>query len=420
MVIGSGFAGMAAALFAANRGLSVALTGSTGGIDFSTGLIDLMAVHPITRGKCWDDPWAARKAVIQDIPNHPYALVSQEDTALAIEEFCAFLDEQSLPYTGYEGTNTSILTPLGTTKPTFKVPLSAWAGVQAMEQRAPSLIVDFDGLKGFSGRQIVENQKENWPGLTTATVDFPGCAGELYPEHLAWSLADPGRREQLARSVAPYAAMVDYIGFPAILGLKEPMKIIEHLQNLTGRKIFEIPTLPPSIAGTRLRSAFDRGLPPKGVHTFSQKMVLTADTNRNTNAKVHFTFELGKTRPEITVNTRYALLGTGRFLGKGLKADRTQIRETVFDLPVTQPENRTAWHRKNFFDQSGHPLNQSGLETDRFLRPLDGSGVPLHAHLYAAGAILAHQDWMRMKCGAGLALATAFAAVQHIFSMQTP
>ena len=44
MVIGSGFAGMAAALFAAKNGLKTAQAGSTGGIDFSTGFIDLMAV----------------------------------------------------------------------------------------------------------------------------------------------------------------------------------------------------------------------------------------------------------------------------------------------------------------------------------------------------------------------------------------
>lgn len=35
MVIGSGFAGMAASLFAAQSGLSVVQTGASGGIDFS-------------------------------------------------------------------------------------------------------------------------------------------------------------------------------------------------------------------------------------------------------------------------------------------------------------------------------------------------------------------------------------------------
>ena len=30
----------------------------------------------------------------------------------------------------------------------------------------------------------------------------------------------------------------------------------------------------------------------------------------------------------------------------------------------------------------------------------------------AAGSILAHQDWKRQKCGSGLAIATAYGAVQ--------
>jgi glycerol-3-phosphate dehydrogenase subunit B len=34
--------------------------------------------------------------------------------------------------------------------------------------------------------------------------------------------------------------------------------------------------------------------------------------------------------------------------------------------------------------------------------------------LFAAGSILAHQDWMRMKCGSGLAIATAYAAVEGV------
>jgi hypothetical protein len=32
-------------------------------------------------------------------------------------------------------------------------------------------------------------------------------SGELYPEHMAWSMADPGRRAELAAAVAPLAGM---------------------------------------------------------------------------------------------------------------------------------------------------------------------------------------------------------------------
>jgi glycerol-3-phosphate dehydrogenase subunit B len=81
-------------------------------------------------------------------------------------------------------------------------------------------------------------------------------------------------------------------------------------------------------------------------------------------------------------------------------------------LPVYQPQQRDQWHRAEFFDLRGHPANRAGLEVDRSFRPLDTSGRPAFDKLHAAGSILAHQDWMRMKCGAGLAVATAFDAVE--------
>ena len=410
LIIGSGCAGMAAALFAADRGLDTALVGSNGSLDFSTGLIDLMAVHPLREGRCWDDPWAARRALLKDIPNHPYARVSEENTKKAVDTFCDFLADQSFPYVGYEDRNACVLTPLGGLKPTFRMPVSVWTGVQAMEQKAPALIVDFDGLKGFSGKQIIENQKNNWPALRSVTVDFPDCKGELYPERMAWDLGNPARREELARLIIPHAGDVEYIGFPAILGLNDPMGCINHLQELTGKKIFEIPTLPPSIAGNRLRTLFDRGLAKKGVHSFYQKMVRAVETTDTG----EFIFHLGKTATECTVKARGAILASGRFLGKGLHADRTHIRETIFGLPVTQPASRPEWHREKFFNPEGHPVNQCGLETDPLLRPLDATGNPAHPRLYAAGSILAHNDWMRLKCGTGLALATAFAAVENL------
>ncbi len=51
LVIGRGMAGMASALFAANRGLSTVQVGMTGEIVFASGLLDLMGVHPIEEKK---------------------------------------------------------------------------------------------------------------------------------------------------------------------------------------------------------------------------------------------------------------------------------------------------------------------------------------------------------------------------------
>jgi glycerol-3-phosphate dehydrogenase subunit B len=114
---------------------------------------------------------------------------------------------------------------------------------------------------------------------------------------------------------------------------------------------------------------------------------------------------------EQRVQARGVVLATGRFLGGGLAADRKRIRETLFDLPVWQPADRRDWHRPNLLDPRGHPIHAAGLETDEALRPLDATGRPAFDTLFAAGSILAHQDWTRSKSGAGIAVATARAAV---------
>jgi len=408
MVIGSGFAGMAAALFAAKRGLSVVQTGATGGIDFSTGFVDLLAVHPIAEQKVWEDPFAALAALRRDLPEHPYCRVSDGEICQALEEFTSFLGENGLCYRGREGKNTLTLTAAGTMKPTYLLPCTAWNGVEAWEAKAKTLIVDFHGLKGLSARQIAQ-VRSDWPELETARIHFPGMRGELYPEHMAWSMADPARREELAKTVAPLATDALYVGFPAILGMTDTAAVLRHMEELLGRRVFEIPTLPPTIAGPRLRAAFDRGLPLLGVRTCTQKLITRATIGDD---GFHFTAGSGSTSIEIAASS--AILASGRFFGKGLKADRQSIHESVFDLPVTQPKDRSLWHRPGFFDPRGHEVNQAGLETDNFLRPLDATGQPFHPRLYAAGAILAHQDWMRMKCGAGLAIATAYKAVNSL------
>jgi glycerol-3-phosphate dehydrogenase subunit B len=412
MVIGSGFAGMAAALFAARHGLTTAQAGSTGGIDFSTGFIDLMAVHPVAEGVVWNNPFEAIRAVSRDCPDHPYAKLSEAEIRTALDAFVTFLSDHDIPYTGNPDTNVRMLTSAGTVKPTWRVPQSAWNGVLALQGKRPTLLVDFHGLKGFSAAQIREACGADWSGLRSVRLPFPASRGELYPEHMAWAIADPANQEALAASVAEHIGDAEYIGFPGVLGLLSPMRVVHRLEELTGRKVFEIPTMPPCIAGSRLRGAFDRGFPKLEVTTYTQKMV----RNVTRSAGGEFEFTVGAGHGARTVRARHAVLASGRFFGKGLHADRTRIREAVFDLPVTQPGNRTLWHREDFLDPRGHAVNSAGVAVDESFRPLDADGRPVYDNLYAAGSILAGQDWMRMKCGAGLAIATAYKAVQEIIS----
>ena len=410
MVIGSGMAGMAAAFFAARRGIDTVQVGISGELGFASGLLDLLGVHPLEKGLRRADPWAGIKRLVRDEPEHPYARLSIDQIQEAMRICLAFFDQAGLPYRTNRRRNAGILTPVGTIKTTYAVPASMFAGVAALIDRKPTLIVDFTGLKGFSARQIIETIGPEWPHLRKVRVDLPGTRGELYAEHAARKLEVPGCRRQLAEAIKPHLGNCQALGLPALLGIYSTMEIIDALQRSLGVPVFEIPTMVPAVPGLRLREAFERHLPQMGVHAFYQHKVFQTQVLANGD----FVFWVGRQEPELRIHSRAAVLASGRFFGKGLRADRLRIHETIFDLPVRQPADRTLWHHQQFLNPRGHLINRAGLAVDEAFRPIDVNGQVIHERLHAIGSILANQDWMRQKCGSGLAIATGFGAVQAL------
>jgi glycerol-3-phosphate dehydrogenase subunit B len=253
--------------------------------------------------------------------------------------------------------------------------------------------------------------------LRTARISFPDTEhlNEVFTEHMASALILPQNREKLALTLKPHVKDAQVVGMPAILGLYRTREVMSDLQERIGMPLFEIPTIPPSVPGLRLKEAFERGLRAKGVDYISQKRVLAVRHR----AQEEFEIDIGRTATELTVYSRAIILASGRFIGGGLHADRTRIKETIFDLPVSQPANRTEWHRRDFLDPRGHLVNRAGVETDDYFRPLNGSHQPAFDTLFAAGSLLAHNDWKRLKCGAGVAIASAFGAVKSFMQLNT-
>ena len=416
-VIGAGLAGLAATLFAANRGLSCVEVGQTGEINFSSGFLDLLGVHPVDEKHAWTDPWAGIDALVRDIPQHPYAKLPKEDIQRALEEILTFLNQVGLPYMRRTNQNIEVLTSIGNLKSTYCVPHTMWNGVEALEKKPAGLLIDIRGLKGFSARQIAAALKSEWPDLRTARISFPDTdhLNEVYPEHMASALILHINREKLARTLQPHIKDAQLVGLPAILGLYRTQEVVSDLQKMIGVPVFEIPTIPPSIPGLRLKEAFERGLRAQGVEYLSQQRVLAVRQPADGN----FEIDMGRTTTELTVQSRGIILASGRFIGGGLHADRIRIQETIFDLPVYQPANRAEWHRREFLDPRGHLVNRAGVEIDDTFRPLNDSHQPAFRTLFAAGSLLAHNDWKRLKCGAGVAIASAFGAVKSFMQINT-
>jgi glycerol-3-phosphate dehydrogenase subunit B len=419
VVIGAGMAGMAATLFASSRGIDTVQIGIASEIIFASGLLDLLGVHPVEAGKTWDDPWNAVAALTRDLPKHPYAKIDPKDMRDGFNEFVSFMTRSGLPYHCNPDRNVRVITPLGTAKRTFCVPHTMKNNVVALEKKPPCVMIDIRGLRGYSSRQIAETLSHDWPKLRSATISFPNTEHlqEVYTEFMARSLANPATRIALSERIKPHIKNAQTVGLPAILGMYRTQEILSDLEKQIGLPLFEIPTMPPSIPGLRIKELFESHLPQTGARLLYQHRVL-----RVLRKKDSFKLYLDDSRDGLTLRANGIILASGRFIGKGLRADRTRIRESIFDLPVCQPAERDLWHRFRFLDPSGHQINRAGIQVDAFFRPLDDKGKPAIETLFAAGSILAHQDWMRMKCGSGLAIATAYAAVQNYrtrFSFRT-
>ncbi|MFH0780584.1 MAG: glycerol-3-phosphate dehydrogenase subunit GlpB [Pseudomonadota bacterium] len=405
-VIGSGIAGFAASIFALNRKVATAQIGNTGAVAYTTGYLDLLGKLDET-STAVTDPWQALEELRKSQPNHPLSRVSATDIRQGFHEFTAFLGECGIAYSQPGESNIAALTPVGTLKQTLCVPATMSAGPKAFAAKTPCVIVDFIGLKGFSGRQVVANLQARWPELRTQRIAFPGIGhGEIYPEVMARALEVPATREKLAKALLMVAGQAKVIGLPAILGMHSPDHVRAELERLTGLTTFEIPTMPPSVPGIRLRELFEQVLPKKGVTLIPQQKVTDLSFDHS-----GATLCLSDSYGPICVRAQAVILATGRFLSGGLTAHRSGITEHLLDLPVTQPSGRAQWYQERYTDPRGHAIHRAGIEVDDTFRPLRADGQPYNDCLFAAGVILAHQDWIRGRSGAGIAIATAYRAV---------
>jgi glycerol-3-phosphate dehydrogenase subunit B len=345
------------------------------------------------------------------LPRHPYAKLQPANLRAAFVELIAALDAAGLAYTAPGETNHEVLTGIGTSKSTYCLPCSMQAGAAALSAGFPCLLVDFEGLREYSAKAVAAAAAARWPSVRTLRLAFPapGIAGEVYAAHIALVLEERAARERLADLVRPYLGDARAVGVPAVLGIMRSARAAAHLTEALGVPVFEVPTMPTSVPGLRLKNALERAVAARGVERRVHGRVVSVARSRD-----EFELALAATPAPAPLRARALILATGRFMGRGLEASRTRVREPLLDLYVAQPATRSDWHQADLFDARGHALNRAGLEVDDGFRVCDAQGAVVHPRLFAVGTILAHHDWARMKCGAGLAIGTAAAAVARL------
>ena len=413
LIIGRGFAGMAAAARASELGLKTVQAGSSSGFFLASGLIDLLGVWPVEKKQIVTVPGLGLKQLGTDNTKHPYSRMQAETILEHLSFISSVLAKAGLPYTHETGRNQSVLTAAGTFKPSYMVPETFAAGCGLATAPKRVLFVDFKGLKGYSARQIADVLHRTCPDTSALTVDLPGNPHEVTPVQLANRFESTDFLEVLCEALGPHCGPFDLIGFPAVCGINTSPEIVRNLETRLGRPCFEIPGLPPSSPGLRLKNAFEKWLSQKDV-TLLNNADVSFDSFRNDTFFMTAQYQNLMT----SIEAKGVVLSTGRFQGRGLHASRQGITEPVFQLPVTQPGTRSQWHSIDFFSPSGHAVNRAGIEINSEFQAVNSTGQPAFEHLYAAGGILAHNDWIRLKSGAGVCFATAVGSVDRFYASQ--
>jgi len=414
IVIGSGLAGLLAAAALAERGARVSLIAKGGGyLHFTSGCVDILGAD--TAGNALDDPLSALSALIAGNPSHPYALAREDALEQSIELFRRVMSSSDYLFAGTLSRNVLMPTALGSTRVTCLVPESMAAG--DVRDDSPMLIVGFRSFRDFYPPYLAANLRRLVPfSVHDLYLDLPALDGRrhLLSMDVARCFDDPHFRGEVIKRVKANLHGAGRVGFPAVLGLDRPREAAAHLQERLGLPVFEIPTLPPSVAGIRVDNAFRRWLMQRGVRI-----------------EIGFWIEGridGSRAIEIVVDsaghkTRYSadayVLATGGTGGGGIKAyPNGRLQETVFDLPVQGPADRTAWYRGEFLGREPQPISLVGVRTNGQLQALGADSRPID-NVLVAGATLPSWDPTREKSGEGVALATGWKAAMGAVALSS-
>jgi glycerol-3-phosphate dehydrogenase subunit B len=263
-----------------------------------------------------------------------------------------------------------------------------------------------DAWPQYAARNLASAAWEDGPTeITAVDVDLPGTDAlhNLNAQTLARRFDDPAWRARALAAIAhalPPAS--GRLGVPPVLGLDRHTEAHAEAEHLLGRRVFEIPSLPPSVPGLRLFEALRRRILGRGGRIQIGFDVVEVERSGTRITAVH-TEAASRT---LRLAADSFVLATGGFAGAGFRARPDgSIDERVFGLRVAAPE-REDWFSDD--PMRPHPLETAGIAVDDELRPAEVENVRV------IGSALGGMHYLDQRCGDGVALASAHRAARSL------
>ena len=405
LIIGGGLAGMSAALSAQQAGAQTTVVCTGMGVLFlSSGCIDLMAYPNDSTKQAVDNPLEAIAQLRTESPHHPYARIPETDLIEALEGFKEACARQQWMMVGDGRRNFLIPTSLGSAKPTAFVPSTMQAG--DLSDASPMTLVGLAGFRDFFV-DLAAQQIRSGFGIQVDTATFDPlesmAGGTVSTVNLGRAFESVSFCEDVARFINTNVPGGQRVGIPAVLGVDGALMAHRTLEELTGRRIFEIPILPPSLPGRRIAQALKREFFEIGGQLINGCPVLSATSEKGRVRTV--TYKTGEVLQK-TVEAKATVLATGSFFSGGLICRKKTIEEPVFGLPICDEPAPDKRYSRDFLAKGGHPVGKAGLRVNTNFMPCDIRGEAIYTNLFACGDLIGGFDSLWERCGGGVAIAT--------------
>ncbi len=340
---------------------------------------------------------------------HPYHRLAP-DTDAAITAHLARTEAEGLAHVGsLDAALRPIPTAIGALRRAAVLPL-AQAAALAPWGGAGLLVVGIsrfpDAWAAYAARNLA---LATWPDgpaeLRGVEVDLPTVdrLRNTGPQTLARLFDDSAWRGPALAAVARAVPAGDWrIGMPAVLGLERHAEVHAEAEAMLGCRVFEIPSLPPSVPGMRLYDALRRRILASGSRIQIGFDVVSVEREGRRVTAVH-TEAASRT---LRLAADAFVLATGGIGGAGIRATRDgTLVERVFGLPVIGPE-RESWFSED--PLTPHPLEAAGVAVDEHMAPTTLENVRV------IGSALAGMRYLDERCGDGVALASAHRAARSL------
>ncbi len=406
VVIGSGLAGLTAAITAAGRGKKVSLlTMGAGTLSIGGGSIDVLGY--LEGGTAVASPLEGIAALKE---THPYAKAGKQAVSEAVDFFLELCKEAGFPYIGGLHENIWLPTAAGTMKPSCLVPRTMDPG--PLTQASHVVVAGFAGLKDYNPeviarglRQCFKYQKEF--AVVTIEQEYKHeLVRDVTVLDVARWLATAAGRETVAKALRKVVKPASAVIIPPVMGINHDYHVADCLEQALGCRVVETVVLPAAVTGFRLRSMLVKQAKKLGVMIHEQAAVVRAVTG-NGECKAVVTAHIDRER---IYHANAFVLATGGLFGGGLESGPDYMREVVFNLPVAAGDHRELWGNCRLFGPVSHPYTQMGIKVNQQFQPVDVNGQVLLKNVYVAGRSLAGYDHCFEKSGNGVALVSGYKA----------